>query len=68
VDTFSERCEVLGEAVMVGIDAAQAGRPAWTRATRLPGWDVAALAAHASLLVRGLGLLSSQPMDAEPAA
>ena len=39
---------------------------AWSFETRLPGWDVAALAAHASLLVRGIGFLSSNPRDSEP--
>ena len=40
--------------------------PAWSVDTRLPGWDVAALAAHATLLIRGLGYLASQPLDVEP--
>ena len=39
---------------------------AWTRETRLPGWDVAGLAAHATLLVRGIGFLTSSPLDREP--
>jgi uncharacterized protein (TIGR03083 family) len=68
VDPFSERCSVLDEAwrwwatTLPPLDAS-----AWTRPTRLPGWDVAALVAHASLLVRGLGFLCSQPVDTEPA-
>jgi hypothetical protein len=47
---------------LTALDAA-----AWQRETRLPGWEVPALAAHASVLVRGLGVLSSQPLDTEPA-
>ena len=39
---------------------------AWNRPTRLPGWDVAALVAHASLLVRGLQFLVARPVDIEP--
>lgn len=68
MDAFSERCGVLDEAwqwwarTLPQLEAA-----AWTWETRLPGWDVAALVAHASLLVRGLGFLSSQPVDAAPA-
>lgn len=67
-DTFSERCSALAEAwrwwatTLTDLNAA-----AWRLETRLPGWDVAALVAHTSLLVRGLRFLSSQPIDAEPA-
>jgi hypothetical protein len=32
----------------------------------LPGWDVAALSAHTSMLVRMLRHLSAHPVDAEP--
>jgi uncharacterized protein (TIGR03083 family) len=68
VDTFFERCSALGEAwrwwatILTDLNAAS-----WRLETRLPGWDVAALVAHTSLLVRGLRFLSSQPIDAEPA-
>jgi uncharacterized protein (TIGR03083 family) len=68
VDAFSERCSDLAETwrwwatTVTRLDA-----PTWRLETRLPGWDVAALVAHASLLVRGLGWLSSQPLDTEPA-
>ena len=68
VDAFAERGAMLAEAwqwwatTLTELDAA-----AWQRETRLPGWDVAALSAHASLLVRGLSVLSSQPLDTEPA-
>ena len=65
---FAERGAILAEAwqwwatTLTELDAV-----AWQRETRLPGWDVAALSAHASLLVRGLSVLSSQPLDTEPA-
>jgi len=68
VDAFAERGAILAEAwqwwatTLTELDAV-----AWQRETRLPGWDVAALSAHASLLVRGLSVLSSQPLDTEPA-
>ena len=68
VDASAERSALLSEAwqwwaaTLTALDAA-----AWQRETRLPGWDVAALTAHASLLVGGLSVLSSQPLDAEPA-
>jgi uncharacterized protein (TIGR03083 family) len=67
VDALSERCDVLGEAwswwatTLTGLDPA-----AWKLDTRLPGWDVAALAAHATLLIRGLGFLATRPLDVEP--
>jgi uncharacterized protein (TIGR03083 family) len=67
MDAFAERSAILGEAwqwwamTLTELDAA-----AWQRETRLPGWDVAALAAHASLLVRGLEALSARPLDTEP--
>jgi uncharacterized protein (TIGR03083 family) len=69
VDALSERCDVLGEAwrwwatTLTDLDPA-----AWKLDTRLPGWDVAALVAHATLLIRGLGFLASQPLDVEPEA
>ena len=68
VNAFSERCSALAEAwrwwatTLTDLDAA-----AWRLETRLPGWDVAALVAHTSLLVRGLSFLSSRPIDAAPA-
>ena len=68
VDAFSKRCSTLAEAwrwwatTLADLDS-----PAWTLETRLPGWDVAALVAHTSLLVRGLGFLCSSPLDEEPA-
>src|SRR5215204_2900487 len=47
--SFADRCRLLDTA-------------AWSRRTRLEGWDVAALAAHHSLLVQGLGFLAAQPV------
>src|SRR6476646_6520959 len=67
MDEFSARCDVLAEAwrwwatTVSGLDEA-----GWELETRLQGWDVAALVAHASLLVRGLGFLSSTPLEVEP--
>ena len=68
VDAFSERCATLADAwrwwatTLGALDAA-----AWNVPTRLPGWDVAALVAHTSMLVRALGYVVSHPLDAEPA-
>ena len=67
VDVLAERCVVLGDAwdwwsvTLSELDAAT-----WHRSTRLAGWDVAALSAHASLLVQGLSVLSVQPLPVEP--
>jgi hypothetical protein len=67
MEVFAERSVILGEAwqwwamTLTELDAA-----AWQQETRRPGWDVAALAAHASLLARGLGALSARPLDTEP--
>ena len=67
MDAFSDRCGILRQAwqwwatTLPDLDAG-----AWTRPTRLPAWDVAALVAHASLLIRGLGFLAGQPLDAAP--
>jgi uncharacterized protein (TIGR03083 family) len=48
------------------VHLADLDRHAWHTDTRLEGWDVKALVAHHSLLVRGLALLASQPIDAVP--
>ena len=67
VDVASERCATLAEvwrwwaATLSGLEPA-----AWTRPSRLPGWDVAALVSHASLLVGGLRSFLRQPLDGEP--
>jgi uncharacterized protein (TIGR03083 family) len=67
VDAISERCGVLAEAwgwwatTLADLDGA-----AWERQTRLPAWDVAALVAHATLLVRALGYFAAHPVDGEP--
>ena len=67
MDVLAERCDVLGDSwawwssTLSALDAT-----AWSRETRLPGWDVAALSAHATLLVQGLSILSAQPMPVEP--
>ena len=67
MDVLEERCVVLGDAwqwwsaTLSELDAAT-----WHRETRLPGWDVAALAAHASLLVQGLSILSIRPSPIGP--
>ena len=64
---LSERAAILADAwrwwaeTLSELDAAS-----WRRDTRLPGWDVAALSAHATLLVQGLGALSVQPLLIEP--
>ena len=68
MDALAERCDVLGEAwrwwatTLTDLDSSS-----WSADTRLPGWDVAALTAHATLLIRGLRFLALQPLDAEPA-
>jgi len=36
---------------------------AWSRPTRLEGWDVAALTAHHAFLVQGLGVLAADPVQ-----
>ena len=67
VDPVSERCATLAEAwgwwasTLTDLEPA-----AWKRPSRLPGWDVAALVAHGSLLVRGVQFLVTQPLDVEP--
>jgi uncharacterized protein (TIGR03083 family) len=67
VDVLEERCAILADAwhwwsaTLSELDDAS-----WHRDTRLPGWDVAALSAHASLLVQGLGILTAQPVPSEP--
>jgi len=67
VDVLAERGAILADAwrwwaeTLSELDAAS-----WRRETRLPGWDVAALSAHAALLVQGLGALSVQPLPLEP--
>ncbi len=67
MDVLEERCVVLGDAwqwwsaTLSELDTAT-----WHRQTRLPGWDVAALAAHASLLVQGLSALAAQPSPFGP--
>ena len=38
----------------------------WTRPSRLPGWDVAALVAHGSLLVRALEHFVTRPVAVAP--
>lgn len=68
VDAFSERCSTLAEAWRWwATTLTELNAPAWRLETRLPGWNVAALVAHASLLVRGLDVMSSRPLDTEPA-
>ena len=68
MDAFTERCRTLAEAwgwwatTLPGVE-----EEAWRNDTRLPGWDVAALVAHATLLVQGLGYLTTHPLEAEPA-
>ena len=67
MDVLEEPGVILGEAwhwwsaTLSELDPAT-----WHRETRLPGWDVAALSAHASLLVQGLSILSAQPTPTEP--
>jgi uncharacterized protein (TIGR03083 family) len=67
-DDLASRCALLGGAwrwwagTLEAMDA-----DAWSRPTRLEGWDVAALVAHHGLLVTGIGFLATQPLDAEPA-
>ena len=68
VDALTERCRTLADAWGWWATTLPAvGEDAWRTGTRLPGWDVAALVAHATLLVQGLGYLATQPVDAEPA-
>jgi uncharacterized protein (TIGR03083 family) len=68
VADLAGRCAVLADVwqwwatTLEAMDADE-----WTRPTRLDGWDVAALVAHHALLVRGIGFLATQPVDAEPA-
>jgi uncharacterized protein (TIGR03083 family) len=67
MDSRSERCATLAATwSWWGDTLTDLELAAWTRPTRLPGWDVAALAAHASLLVRSLQYLVAHPVDAEP--
>ncbi len=68
MDALTERSRTLADAWGWWATTLPAvGEEAWRTGTRLPGWDVAALVAHATLLVRGLGYLATQPVDAEPA-
>ena len=68
MDAFTERLRTLADAWGWWATTLPAvGEEAWRTGTRLPGWDVAALVAHATLLVQGLGYLATQPVDAEPA-
>ena len=68
MDAFTERCRTLADAWGWWATTLPAvGQDAWRTDTRLPGWDVAALVAHATLLVQGLGYLATHPVDAEPA-
>jgi len=68
IDDLWSRCALLDDgwhwwgATLEAMDA-----DAWTRPTRLEGWDVSALVAHHGLLVRGIAFLATQPLDAEPA-
>ena len=67
-DDLVTRCELLADAwrwwaeMLEGLDEDD-----WVRPTRLEGWDVAALVAHHSLLVGGITVLASHPVDAAPA-
>src|SRR5687768_10664971 len=64
---FADRCAILAEAWRWWAQTLSAvGEPDWRRSTRLEGWDVAALVAHHTLLVRGLPLVASRPIDGEP--
>jgi uncharacterized protein (TIGR03083 family) len=64
---FAHRCASLSDAWQWWAQhLTDLDKHAWQTDTRLEGWDVAALAAHHSLLVRGLALLASQPVDAVP--
>ncbi len=68
MDELTERCGTLADAWGWWATTLPAvGEDAWRTETRLPGWDVAALVAHATLLVQGLGYLTTNPVDAEPA-
>jgi uncharacterized protein (TIGR03083 family) len=61
--SFPDRCRLLDEAWQWwGTTLSLLDTAAWSRRTRLEGWDVAALAAHHSLLVQGLGFLAAQPV------
>ena len=64
-DTLADRCEILRNAwrwwttTLAGLDES-----GWAAATRLEGWDVAALAAHHSMFVQILGVLVAQSHEA----
>jgi len=67
-DDLSSRCALLGNAWQWWAATLEAvDEKVWARPSRLEGWDVAALVAHHGLLVTGIGFLTTQPLDAEPA-
>lgn len=64
---FAHRCVVLSEAWQWWAERlTDLDEEAWHVDTRLEGWDVAALVAHHSMLVRGLAFLAAQPVDGVP--
>jgi uncharacterized protein (TIGR03083 family) len=67
---FDEVTDVLAQAWSWWADtlgAIEHDEGSWRRPTRLEGWDVAALAAHHSFLVQGLGVLAANAVDGPPA-
>jgi uncharacterized protein (TIGR03083 family) len=67
MDGPSERCATLAEVWQWWATSLSGLEPAaWNRPSRLPGWDVAALVAHASLLVGGLKRFVSRPVEVAP--
>lgn len=63
---LSERCAFLAEVWEWWAQTLRTvDESAWLKNTRLEGWNVAALVAHHSVLVYGLGFLAARPVDAE---
>jgi uncharacterized protein (TIGR03083 family) len=67
-DDLSSRCALLGEGWRWWATTLEVmDDEAWSRSTRLERWDVAALVAHHSLLVTGVGYLAMHPVGGPPA-
>jgi uncharacterized protein (TIGR03083 family) len=63
-DVLADRCTILAGVWQWWAETLRTiDESDWLRPTRLEAWNVAALVGHHSLLVQGLGYLSSQPVD-----
>jgi uncharacterized protein (TIGR03083 family) len=64
---FDDRCGTLGATWRAwGATLSDMPSEAWAAPTRLPGWDVAALAAHHGMYVRGLRKIVAAPASGPP--